>query len=67
MSEIVVSDSTCLIGLERVGKLDILPALFYSVTIPLEVERKFGGKFDWVKAERQLLLLKISSMILIYE
>ena len=51
MSEIVVSDSTCLIGLERVGKLDILPALFDSVVIPPEVEREFGGKFAWLKVE----------------
>ena len=51
MSEIVVSDSTCLIGLERVGKLDILPALFDSVAIPPEVEREFGGKFDWLIVE----------------
>ena len=51
MSEIVVSDSTCLIGLERVGKLDILPALFDSVVIPPEVGREFGGKFDWLIVE----------------
>ncbi len=51
MSESVVSDSTCLIGLERVGKSDILPALFDSVMIPPEVEREYGGKFDWLKVE----------------
>lgn len=51
MKEAVVSDSTCLIGLERVGELDILPALFDSVTIPSEVEREFGSKFDWLKVE----------------
>ena len=43
MSEIVVSESTCLIGLERVGKLDILPALFDSVKILPEVARESGG------------------------
>ena len=31
------------VGLERVGELDILPALFVSVMIPPEVEREFGG------------------------
>ncbi len=51
MSEAVVSDSTCLIGLERAGCLDILPALFDTVMIPPEVEREFGGKFDWLKVE----------------
>lgn len=51
MKETVVSDSTCLIGLERVGKLDILPALFDSVMIPPEVEREFDRSFEWLKVE----------------
>ena len=51
MKEAVVSDSTCLIGLERVGELDILPALFSLIMIPPEVEREFGGKFVWLKVE----------------
>ena len=51
MNETVVSDSTCLIGLERVSKLDVLPALFDSVMIPPEIEREFGGKFAWLKVE----------------
>lgn len=37
--------------LERLGRLDILPALFDSVMIPPEVGREFGGKFDWLKIE----------------
>lgn len=49
MKETVVSDSTCLIGLERVGELEILPALFDSVMIPPEVEREFAGSFEWLK------------------
>jgi len=51
VSDSVVSNSTCLIGLERVGKLEILPTLFDSVMIPPEVEREFGGKFDWLKVK----------------
>jgi uncharacterized protein len=51
VSEAVVSDSTCLIGLERVGELDILPALFDSVMIPPEVEREFDRSFEWLKVE----------------
>jgi uncharacterized protein len=47
----VVSDSTCLIGLERVGELEILPALFDSVIIPPEVEREFDRSFEWLKVE----------------
>jgi uncharacterized protein len=47
----VVSDSTCLIVLERAGSLEVLPALFDAVMIPPEVEREFGGKLDWLKVE----------------
>ena len=51
MKEPVVSDSTCLIGLERIGELDILPALFAPIMIPPEVEREFGSKFSWLQTE----------------
>ena len=52
MKEAVVSDSTCLIGLERVEKLTILPALFDPVMIPPEVEREFGAKHSWLRTEQ---------------
>ena len=45
------SDSTCLIGLERIGELQILPALFDPIMIPPEVEREFGNKFSWLQTE----------------
>lgn len=51
MKEAVVSDSTCLIGLERIGELNILPALFDSVMIPPEVGREFGNTFSWLQIE----------------
>lgn len=37
MSKIVIADSTCLIGLSKIGKLDILRQLFGSVIIPSAV------------------------------
>ncbi|MEJ7702083.1 MAG: hypothetical protein WKF71_20970 [Pyrinomonadaceae bacterium] len=51
MKEPVVSDSTCLIGLERIGELNILPALFEPIMIPPEVEREFGSGFSWLQTE----------------
>lgn len=51
MKEPVVSDSTCLISLERVGRLDILPALFDPIIIPPEVAREFGNKFSSLRTE----------------
>ncbi len=43
--------STCLIGLERIGHLDILSALFDPVTTPSEVAREFGNQFSWLTAQ----------------
>lgn len=51
MKESVVSDSTCLIGLERIGRLNVLPALFNPIMIPPEVWREFGAKFSWLQIE----------------
>jgi predicted nucleic acid-binding protein len=45
----VVTDSACLIGLERIGRLDVLPALFDPIIIPPEVQREFGGSLDWLQ------------------
>lgn len=42
MKEPVVADSTCLIALERVEALGILPALFEPVLIPPRVQAEFG-------------------------
>jgi uncharacterized protein len=67
VSESVVSDSTCLIGLERVGKLDILPALFDSVMIPPEVEREFGGTFAWLKVENLSNNLLVAALEMIVD
>ena len=51
MTETAVVDSTCLIGLERIGRLDILPALFINVIVPPEVAREFGTSLPWLKVE----------------
>ena len=51
MSEQVVADSTILIGLERIQRLGLLPALFGTVLIPPEVEREFGISYDWLSVE----------------
>jgi uncharacterized protein len=67
VSEAVVSDSTCLIGLERVGELEILPALFDSVMIPPEVEREFGGKFDWLKVENLTNNLLVAALQMVVD
>ena len=51
MKEIVVADSTCLIGLERINQLELLPALYSSIVIPPAVQQEFGGIFPWLQVE----------------
>ncbi len=51
MKEPIVADSTCLIGLERIGRLDVLPELFEPVFIPDEVANEFGVSLSWLKVE----------------
>lgn len=47
-----VVDSACLIGLERIGQLDLLPALLEPIFAPLAVNREFGSHPAWMKVER---------------
>lgn len=39
-----VVDSACLIGLERIGRLDLLPALLDPIFAPPAVNREFGSQ-----------------------
>ena len=49
MSQVIVSDSTCLIGLERIRQLDLLPGLFDEVFVPPAVAAEFGIPLAWLK------------------
>ena len=54
MKTAIISDSTCLIGLERIQMLEVLPALFDPIVIPLEVNREFGVVLSWLTVEAPL-------------
>lgn len=51
MKEPVVIDSTCLIGLDQIGHLKLLPDLFDPVVAPPEVERESGISPQWLRIE----------------
>jgi len=51
VNQVVVSDSTCLIGLERIQRLDLLPAEFAEVIVPPAVAREFGMALPWLKVQ----------------
>lgn len=46
--EVVITDSGCLISLERIDRLDILPALFSQVLLPPAVQAEFGVVLPWL-------------------
>ncbi len=50
MPDIVISNSTCLIGLERIQRLDILQKLYGEIIISEAVQREVGLPYlSWVK------------------
>ncbi|MGB3291422.1 MAG: DUF3368 domain-containing protein [Phormidesmis sp.] len=58
----VVSDSTCLIGLERIDRLDILPQLYNSFYIPSAVKKEIGFVKPWMKVRKVRNLSLVSSL-----
>ena len=62
MSDPVVADSTCLIALERIDFLEILPAVFQRVLIPPEVDREFGVSRPWLAVEMPTNVALVNSL-----
>lgn len=52
MKRPVVCDSTCLIALERIDYLKLLPDLFEPILIPPSVEEEFGAVLPWFTIQR---------------
>lgn len=51
MIDRVVSDSTCLIALERIGRLPLLPALIAKVVVPEAVNDEVGWEAQWLHVQ----------------
>jgi len=66
MSEPAVCDSACLIALERIGRLELLPDLFNPILLPLEVEKEFGRSISWTTVrlpQNQALVKSLKQLI----
>jgi len=47
--EIIISDTTCLIGLTNIGRIDILPEMYSSVIVTPEVVNEYGDTLpEWI-------------------
>jgi predicted nucleic acid-binding protein len=49
MNRLIISDTSCLIALSKIGKLDLLKELYQEIFITTEVYKEFGGRLpDWI-------------------
>ncbi len=51
MSQKAVTNSTCLIGLERIDRLDLLPQVFEVVFAPPTVAMEVQRKLNWLRVQ----------------
>ncbi|NET43300.1 DUF3368 domain-containing protein [Okeania sp. SIO2B3] len=67
MTDLIIADSTCLIGLERIGKIDLLPHMFSQVIIPPEVQKEFGIYFSWLIVKSTQNIGMVNSLKLVVD
>ena len=53
MPKFIISDTSCLIILTKIGALDLLYQLYKKVTITQDIQLEYGDKLpDWIKIQR---------------
>lgn len=62
-----VIDSACLIGLERIGRLDLLPALIDPVMVPPAVEAEFGHLPLWMVVQAPVDVGMVAALRLVVD
>lgn len=49
MDKVIISDTSCLIALTKIEKLDLLKDLYQEIIITTDVYQEFGGSIpDWI-------------------
>ena len=50
MSVLIISDTSCLIALDRINRLDLLRGLFQRIVTTQEVKEEFGKELpEWIR------------------
>lgn len=62
-----VVDSACLIGLERIGRLDLLPALLDPVFAPPAVNQEFGALPIWMNVQKPVDVGMVAALRLVVD
>jgi predicted nucleic acid-binding protein len=53
MHNIVISDTSCLIVLNKIGELELINKVYQSITTTVEVKQEFSDPLpDWIKIEK---------------
>ena len=48
--EIIISDTSCLIVLSKIGELDLLGRWYQNIVTTIEIANEFGEELpDWIK------------------
>jgi predicted nucleic acid-binding protein len=56
MDKIIISDTSCLIALTKIEKLNLLKELYQEIIITTDVYQEFGGSLpDWFLITEALL------------
>ena len=63
MRRLVITDTSCLIALERVERLDLLPRLYDTVVAPPAVIAEFGKRPSWLREEPVPDTLAVNALI----
>ncbi|MEQ8998233.1 MAG: hypothetical protein RID53_17195 [Coleofasciculus sp. B1-GNL1-01] len=59
MTQPAVTNSTCLIGLERIGQLDLLPQVFPVIFAPPTVVVEVRSTLSWLRVQAKQIGLKV--------
>lgn len=51
MSQVIISDTSCLILFEKIGRMDLLRATFGEVVVTEEVATEYGILPNWIKVK----------------
>jgi uncharacterized protein len=66
MNDSAITNSTCLIGLERIQRLDLLPQVFSSIMIPPAVQIEVGITAPWlnvVEVRNQAVVMTLKTQV----
>jgi predicted nucleic acid-binding protein len=64
VSEPIVTNSTCLIALERIGQLALLPGLFDPILAPPKVHEEFGVSLPWLRRQAPASRTTVAALML---